>query len=183
MKKLLREDKKAKTKAYFFKNSSSVFNKKFINFLEKHYRKTKKDIRICMHKDPSDKQHDMVLLQKRKNFYKPWYENRKMGTFPHKHLKRSETYHLIKGKMACVIFNNKGKVTFAQAMYPNDIFRTPINTYHTQIPLSEYVIYHEGALGPFKKGNSVFPKWANKFKNNKKAILKFQKEVNRHISR
>ena len=106
-----------------------------------------------------------------------------MGTFPHKHLKKGETYHLIKGKMACVIFNNKGKVTFAQAMYPNDIFRTPINTYHTQIPLSEYVIYHEGALGPFKKGNSVFPKWANKFKNNKKAILKFQKEVNRRISR
>ena len=183
MKKLLREDKKAKTKAFFFKNSSSVFNKKFINFLEKHYRKTKKDIRICMHKDPSDRHHDMVLLQKRKNFYKPWYENRKMGTFPHKHLKKGETYHLIKGKMACVIFNNKGKVKFTQAMYPNDIFRTPINTYHTQIPLSEYVIYHEGALGPFKKGNSVFPKWANKIKNNKKAILKFQKEVNRRISR
>tara|TARA_Y100000590_G_scaffold466087_1_gene640330 strand:+ start:2073 stop:2621 length:549 start_codon:yes stop_codon:yes gene_type:complete len=181
MKSLLREDRKAKTKAYFFKKTEVVFNRKIINFLEKYYKKNKKDIRVCIHRDPSEKQHDMVLLQKRKDFYKPWFENRKMGTFPHKHLKKGETYHLIKGRMACVIFNNKGKIKSAQAMYPNDIFRTPINTYHTQIPLSEYVIYHEGALGPFKKGNSVFPKWANKFKHNKKEIVKFQKEIKKRI--
>ena len=181
MNNFLKEDKKAKTKAFFFRSDTSVFDKKFINFLEKYYYKTKKDIRICMHKNPSDKHHDMVLLQKRKNFYKPWYENRKMGTFPHKHLTKGETYHLIKGKMACVIFNNNGKIKFAFTLNPNDIFRTPINVYHTQIPLSNYVIYHESALGPFKKNNSVFPKWANKFKNNKKAILKFQKEVSKHI--
>ena len=101
MKHILREDKKAKTKAFFFRSDASVFNKKFINFLEKYYYKTKKDIRICMHKDPSNRHHDMILLQKRKDFYKPLYENRKMGTFLHKHLTKGETYHLIKGKMAC----------------------------------------------------------------------------------
>ena len=78
-----------------------------------------------------------------------------MGTFPHKHLKKGETFHLIKGKMACVIFKNNGKVKFAFTLYPNDIFRTPINVYHTQIPLTDYVIYHESTLGPFKKNNSI----------------------------
>ena len=179
--KILKEDKKAKTKAFFFKKESTVFNKKLLDFLKKYYKKNKKDIRVCMHRDPSDKHHDMVLLQKRKDFYKPWFENRKMGTFPHKHLKKGETYHLIKGKIACVIFNNNGKIRSVFKLNPNDIFRTPINVYHTQVPLTEYVIYHEAALGPFKKGNSVFPKWAIKFKNNKKEILKFQKEIKARI--
>jgi|TARA_A100001015_G_C14985259_1_gene711256 cupin fold WbuC family metalloprotein len=181
MKNILREDKKAKTKAYFFKRSDTVFDKKLLNFLENHYKKTKKDIRVCLHKDPSDKHHDMVLLQKKKDFFKPWIENRRMGTFPHKHLKKGETYHLIKGKMVCVIFSNSGKIKDAKLILPNSIFRTPINTYHTQIPLSNYVIYHEGALGPFKKGNSVFPRWADKFKNNPEAISKFYKEVKKKI--
>ena len=68
MKKELREDKKAKTKAFFFKKESSVFNKKLINFLKSYYKKNKKDIRICMHRDSSDQHHDMVLLQKKKRF-------------------------------------------------------------------------------------------------------------------
>ncbi len=181
--KILREDKKAKTKAFFFKNSSTVLNSKIINFLEKYYKKNKKDIRVCLHTSPEDKHHDMVLLQKRKDFYKPWFENRKMGTFPHKHLKKGETYHLIKGKMACVIFKNNGSINYAFTLKPNDIFRTPINTYHTQIPLSEYVIYHEGALGPFKKGNSRFPKWTDKFHNNKKELGKFKVELKKKLSK
>ena len=82
--------------------------------------------------------------------------------------------------MACVIFKKTGKIDYAFTLKPNDIFRTPINTYHTQVPLSEYVIYHEGALGPFKKGNSLFPKWSDKFHNNKKEIKKFQTELKKN---
>ncbi len=175
------EDKKAKTKAFFFKNNSAVLDKKIINFLEKYYRKNKKDIRVCLHSNPKDKHHDMVLLQKKKDFFKTWFENKKMGTFPHKHLKKGETYHLIKGKMACVIFKNNGSIKNAFKLNPNDIFRTPINTYHTQVPLSEYVIYHEGTLGPFRKGNSVFPRWADKFFNKKKEIEKFKTELTRKL--
>ena len=37
-----------------------------IKFLEKSYIKTKKDLRICLHKNSSDKHHDMVILQQRK---------------------------------------------------------------------------------------------------------------------
>ena len=35
MKKYLREDKKAKTRSFFFKTEATVFNKKFVTFLEK----------------------------------------------------------------------------------------------------------------------------------------------------
>ena len=75
------------------------------------------------------------------------------------------------------------KEYFRKNIFPNDIFRTPINTYHTQIPLTDYVIYHEAALGPFKKGNSVFPTWTDKFHNNKEEIKKFKKELNKKLNK
>ena len=176
MKSLLREDRKAKTKAYFFKKTEVVFNRKIINFLEKYYKKNKKDIRVCIHRDPSEKQHDMVLLQKRKDFYKPWFENRKMGTFPHKHLKKGETYHMIFGKMGCVLFNNNGKVKKMCVLKKGDIFRVPKNTYHTMMPITNYVVYHESKIGPFlKKADSIFPKWLKKY-NKFQYLKKFRKK-------
>ena len=91
MKKYLKEDKKAKTQSFFFKTETTVFNRKFITFLKNCYKSNKKDVRICLHKNPHSKHHDMIILQQNKNFY-----------LPHKHLRKGETYHIIKGKMACV---------------------------------------------------------------------------------
>ena len=167
MKNYLIEDKKAKSRSFFFKNENLVFNKKFISFLEKNYLRYKKDIRICMHKKPSDKHHDMIILQQKKNFY-----------LPHKHLKKGETYHIIKGKMLCVLFNNSGKIKSKSIIRKNNIFRTPLNTFHTMAPLTKYVIYHESKTGPFlKKADSIFPVWAKKFKESKKEIIKFKKKL------
>ena len=167
MKKYLNEDKKAKSQSFFLKTETIVLNKKFINFLEKKYKFHKKDIRICLHKNPKSNHHDMVILQQNKNFY-----------LPHKHLIKGETYHVIKGKMACVLFNNLGKVKLVCTLNKNDIFRTPINTIHTMLPISKYVIYHESKIGPFlKKNDSIFPKWTKKFINNKSEIYKFKKRI------
>ena len=167
MKKYLIEDKRAKSKSFFLKKENTVFNSKFIDFLERNYLKHKKDIRICMHKKSLDKHHDMIILQQKKNFY-----------LPHKHLRKGETYHIIKGRMVCVLFNNNGKVKSKCVLKKNDIFRTPINTFHTMSPITNYVIYHESKVGPFlKKNDSVFPSWINKFKGNKKEILKFKKNL------
>ena len=43
------EDKKAKSKTFFFKKKRKkiIFNKKHINFLKNYNLKTKSDIRIC----------------------------------------------------------------------------------------------------------------------------------------
>ena len=42
MKKLLIEDKKAKSKSFFFKKESEVFDLSHVKFLEKFYKKEKK---------------------------------------------------------------------------------------------------------------------------------------------
>jgi glucose-6-phosphate isomerase len=149
------EDKRAKSKSFFLKRSSDYFDNNLLNFLKDYFKEHKQDVRICLHKNSFSLHHDMIILQKKKNFYKP-----------HKHLKKGETYHIITGSMICLLFNNKGKIKKKCLIKKNNIFRTPINTFHTMIPISNYVIYHESKLGPFlKKGDSIFPEWANKIKN------------------
>ena len=172
MKKFLTEDKKAKSKSFFLKDSRTVINKRFLIFLEQKYSKTKKDLRICMHESKKSNHHDMIILQQKRNFYPP-----------HKHLRKGETYHIIKGNMVCALFNDWGKIVKICLLKKNEVFRTPLNTYHTMLPVTTYVIYHESKIGPFlKKNDSVFPKWEKKFKNKtekelfKSKIFKFLKK-------
>ena len=161
IKKFLKEDKKAKTKSFFLTNRNVYFNNELLKYLEDYYKKNFKDVRICLHEKPTDKQHDMIILQQRKNFYKP-----------HKHLKKGETYHIMKGSMACVLFSNNGKINKICKINKSNIFRTPINTYHTMLPISKFVIYHESKPGPFlKKNDSIYPKWIKKYLINKNIDL------------
>ena len=156
----LKEDKQAKTKSFFLNSKKEFFSKKHINFILNYYKKTNKDIRICLHKGRTDKHHDMVILQQRKKFYTP-----------HKHFKKGETYHIIKGSMACVLFSEKGKIKKICHIKKNDIFRTPINIFHTMLPITKFVIYHESKTGPFmKKNDSIFNSWCKKLTNNKSPI-------------
>ena len=164
--KILKEDKKAKSKSFFFTKESEVFNLDCIKFLEKYYYKNKNDVRICLHTSQTSKHHDMIILQQKKNFY-----------LPHKHLRKGETYHIIKGSMICVLFSNSGKVKKVCKLKKNDIFRTPINIFHTMSPISNYVIYHESKTGPFlKKKDSIFPYWI-KSSGNKETYIKKIKNI------
>ena len=97
--KFLKEDKKAKSKSFFLTRESQTFDENYIKFLIKFYKKTKKDIRICLHPSKKSNHHDMVILQQKNNFYKP-----------HKHLRKGETYHIIEGSMICIILSDKGKI-------------------------------------------------------------------------
>lgn len=160
--KYLKEDIKAKTKSFFLNGNRDFFSEKYIDFIKNFYLKFKKDVRICLHKNNKSKHHDMIILQQKKNFYKP-----------HKHRIKGETYHIILGSMICVIFNNNGQIQKAYIIKKNNIFRTPVNKYHTMMPLSKYVIFHESRTGPFLKNDSIFPKWSKKFENKKEIdILK-----------
>ena len=166
MKKNLIEDKKAKSKSFFLKKNKGIFDKSLLKFMISFFKKHKKDLRICLHKNSSSKHHDMIILMQKKNFYRP-----------HKHNKKGETYHMIYGKMCCVLFNNSGKIKKTFLLRKNEIFRTPTNVYHTMLPISQFVIYHEAKMGPFlKKGDSIFPKWIKNF-NNKNQVLNFKKSI------
>lgn len=165
--KFLKEDKKAKSKSFFLTRESQVFDKNYVKILIDFFNKTKKDIRICLHTSKKSNHHDMVILQQKNNFY-----------IPHKHLRKGETYHIIKGSMVCILFKDNGKVSKVCKLKKNDIFRTPLNVYHTMSPTSKYVIYHESKIGPFlKKGDSIFPIWIKSEEKRKVYIAKIKNIV------
>tara|TARA_B100000941_G_C28433720_1_gene515713 strand:+ start:550 stop:1092 length:543 start_codon:yes stop_codon:yes gene_type:complete len=169
--KFLKEDKKAKSKSFFLTKESEIFNENHIKFLINFFNKDKKDIRICLHTSKKSNHHDMVILQKKNNFY-----------LPHKHLRKGETYHIIKGSMICLLFDKNGKITKICKLKKNDIFRTPINVYHTMSPISKYVIYHESKTGPFlKKADSIFPIWI-KGKEKKKILIEKIKNIVKKVN-
>ena len=58
--------------------------------------------------------------------------------------------------MASILFKDNGKIKKIYKLVKHDIFRTPLNTYHTMIPLTKFVIYHESKIGPFLKKMIVF---------------------------
>ena len=163
----LKQDKKAKSTSFFFKKKGHAFNTGHIKFLENYYKKEKKDVRICLHTSIQEKHHDMIILQQKKNFYPP-----------HKHLRKGETYHIIKGSMACVLFNKKGKIINFCKLKKNDIFRTPTNVFHTMLPITKTVIYHESKVGSLlKKNDSIFSKWSKLLTNNQMDINTLKRKI------
>ncbi len=146
--KIFKLDKNGLSLAFFIKKKNFLITKKIISDLEKFSKKNNNaDVRICMHLSKRSKMQNMINIIHKKNF----------TTRPHKHLRKEEIYHLIKGKMKIEYFIKKKKFTAILEKNFN-IFRMSKNTYHNIIPLSKMIIFHEIREGPFKKTDSIFKK-------------------------
>ena len=77
-----------------------------------------------------------------------------------------------------VIFNNDGSVMKAIHLSSDgDIYyKLQEPMYHTVIPLTDYVIYHEITDGPFMLDDKDEAKWAPR-KENSLEVLTYQKEI------
>lgn len=130
--------------------------------------------RICLHKSLKDNTNEMIIALMRDS-YMP----------PHIHPdSKSESYHVIEGKMKVFIFNKNGKLSKVIKMgdyKSGDIFYYRMNKgfYHMPVSLTNFCIYHETYSGPFNKVKDVhFPKWApnqKKFIGVKSLISKIKK--------
>lgn len=112
-----------------------------------------KRARLCLHHKHNDKVQEMIIA-----FCKDSYVR------PHRHNKKSESFHIIEGRLLVVIFDKKGRVVRKIKMAPYGsgktfCYRLSANLWHTVIPLTKFVIIHETTKGPFIKGESEFPGW------------------------
>lgn len=111
-------------------------------------------IRLCLHQTTADNLHEMIILLKQGEYVRP-----------HRHPIKTETFHVIKGLLKIVIFDDSGQVSdqFDISDYQSGktfIFRLAENIWHTVIPFTDS-IFHEITNGPFTgKDDSVFPEWA-----------------------
>ena len=113
--------------------------------------------RVCAHPSVEDMLHEMLIVHGR-NAY----------VHPHKHIGRSESFHMIEGGMTVVVFDEDGGVYEALEMAAVPAlegalyYRLSESLFHTVIPRSEVVVFHETTNGPFDRTRSVFAPWAPK---------------------
>jgi len=110
--------------------------------------------RICVHQDPVDKVHEMLIA-----FVKGSYVR------PHKHRDKSESFHLIQGNLSVIFFDDKGVETDRIALSASDskkpfFFRSDREDWHTVLIESEYAVILETTSGPFVPTDKRSAPWS-----------------------
>ena len=114
----------------------------------------RKRFRLCAHQSVVDDLHEMVVVLSRETYVRP-----------HKHLGKSESFHLVEGELLVVLFDEAGAITQVIAMSPPTgggswFYRLSASRYHAVMPLSEMVVFHETTNGPFRREDTVWAPWA-----------------------
>lgn len=129
--------------------------------------------RICLHGKNTDDPIQEMVIAYRQGFYYP----------PHKHIGKTESFHIIEGIMAVHIFDDGGKLSQAIHLEPfghprtqgklsTFLYRFKGEPWHGCIPLSDIVILHECTTGPFVPDSIIYPDWGPD-PNDQEAIIHF----------
>jgi cupin fold WbuC family metalloprotein len=126
-----------------------------IEFLkQKSSSNERQRIRLCAHKDVDDKLHEMFIVHGKDAYVRP-----------HKHLHKSESFHVIEGEVDVVLFDDSGCITEvikmgAYSTGRNFYFRIAEPYYHTLLIRSQNLVFHETTNGPFGYSDTVFADWS-----------------------
>ena len=121
---------------------------------QKAKKNPRKRIRICVHKDNEDYLHEMLIIHEKSCYVRP-----------HKHINKTESFHIVEGVADIVIFNDDGSIE--QIISMGDIesgfkffYRLPPNLYHTILIKSEVLVFHEITNGPFNPNETNLAPWS-----------------------
>jgi len=110
--------------------------------------------RICTHPDADARLHEMLIVHAC-DTYVP----------PHRHVGRSESYHMIEGQMRIVLFEDDGEIRDHVAMSVSCgtgalYYRLSESRFHSMLLDSDWVVFHEVTSGPFDPATTIIPDWA-----------------------
>jgi cupin fold WbuC family metalloprotein len=136
----------------------------------------RKRVRLCSHPDSENLLHEMIIVHTQ-HAYVP----------PHRHLNKSESFHIIEGKLSVFLFNDTGQIIDVIPMgnlESNRIFyyRLSSSLYHSVLPESEFVVFHEVTNGPFNRKDMVIAPWAAN-EDDENAQMKFVKLLSNSITK
>jgi len=84
---------------------------------------------------------------------------------PHKHLNKSESFHIIEGSADVIIFNEEGSII--EVIEMGDFksgkqfyYRLSEPYYHTLLIHCDFLVFHETTSGPFNRSDTVFASWS-----------------------
>ena len=131
----------------------------------------RKRIRICTHPNIEDNIHEMIIVHASGAYI-----------IPHKHIGKSESFHIIEGLLLVVIFDERGNIIEQIRMGNSEsgltfYYRLPANHFHTVVPQSELVVFHEVTHGPFNSQDTIFAPWAPSEEDDPKKQQVFQNKL------
>ena len=112
-----------------------------------------KKIRICMHSNPYEVVHEMIIIHVRDYYVRP-----------HAHLDREESIYIIEGEADLVFYDGKGliieKIQMGELKSGRVFYyKIPKNQIHTFKIHSEWLVFKEVTHGPFNADTTYFPKF------------------------
>lgn len=114
----------------------------------------RKRVRISAHLDVAAKVHEMLIALSSQSYVRP-----------HKHIDKSESYHVIHGEADLVLFDEQGEIIdrirmgdfrSGKAFYA----RLEEPTFHSIIVWTDIVVFQETTNGPFDRDQTVGAPWA-----------------------
>ena len=122
--------------------------------IERAAHTTRQRIRLCAHKSTEDRLHEMLIVHARGTYVRP-----------HKHLNKSESFHVIEGEVDVIVFDEAGELIDVLQMgdYRSGLpfyYRIDEALFHTLLIKSEALVFHEITNGPFNRADTVFAEWA-----------------------
>ena len=131
--------------------------------------------RLCAHRDLADPVHEMLIVLARNTYVRP-----------HRHLGKTESFHVVEGQAEVVVFDAEGAITdviqlgdyaSGQAFY----YRLNAPFFHTVLVRSEVVVVHETTNGPFNPEETVFAPWAPE-PSDAAACRRYLNELDRRVA-
>ena len=133
-------------------------------------------IRLCAHRDPSDRLHEMFIVHGKDAYIRP-----------HKHLNKIESAHVIEGLVDLIIFDADGKI--AEVLSLGDhasgrrfYHRIDEPAYHTLLIRSDVLVFHEVTNGPFQKSDNVMAPWSPD-ESNSETVNEYLQVLNRSVEK
>lgn len=143
-------------------------NYETIKFLKnKAAGNNRKRSRLCCHKNIENTLHEMLIVHTNDTYVRP-----------HKHNDKIESFHIIEGELDVVIFDENGDINQIINMGTSNsgkvfYYRLSKFCFHTVVPVSDIVVFHETTNGPFDRKDTVFALWSpkeNDFEQQKKYL-------------
>ena len=144
----------AKTPTWFWTGDKGItINQGLIKELREYSKEHNTNCRICLHKNPKETCHTMLIC-----------ERKGMNIPPHFHEDKSDFVFVLDGELNCLEFENDGKLLKTNVIEQGNGYKSPEGMIHAIAIKSEYCIYIETSKGPFvPETDAQFPNWAKEW--------------------
>jgi cupin fold WbuC family metalloprotein len=126
-----------------------------IELVKKHARQSaRRRSRICAHKSNDDPLHEMLIAISAGSYI-----------HPHRHVSKSESFHIIEGEVDVVVFDEAGKIVDvielgAVGSGRRFYYRLSDSAFHTLLIGTDLLVMHEVTNGPFAKDQTILAPFA-----------------------